>query len=277
MTTLPTTSEQTIHERLLDVLYGQWQQLGVPFEPVRPAAVYEVVDPEALIWCSLEFLPTEARLREGVTAWLEAHGEQVVRGRLNRSAEPTDPRTRILQALVAARIVRGFATRSGKEQRDDTEISDVCYGLALQDELAAFCADIHDRGRSGQEGHAVGLPLKKPSTALIRARDLLGNDVRHILLVYLLARPYGAKLRDIERYSRYSYRMLAETAARWVSADVLTVDHGYCSLIDSAPWLSLLGNQLWKAVLVPWFDIFDALVRLLRALAKARKKGHLSG
>jgi hypothetical protein len=107
----------------------------------------------------------------------------------------------------------------------------------------------------------------------VRARDLLGADLRHALLVYLLASPDGGKLRTLERWSLYSYRSISETAARWETTGVLTIDHGYCRLTDPAPWEKLLRCQTGQVTIVDWVGVFDACVRQLRALAKARRKG----
>lgn len=261
MTTSPTTSEATLRERVLDVVYGQWYQLGVPFSPSHRPPREEVVDPEALIWCSLEFLPTEPRLLEGVTAWLQAYGDQVIHRRLNRVAKPVDPRTSIWRALISAGRAKG-----GRP-------SEPCHGLDAQSEVSDFCARLREAQRPDKEsGHPAGEPLQAPSSGLLRARDLLGSDIRHLILIYLLARTGGCRLKEIERFSKYSYRSISETAARWESAGVLVLERGYCRLVDPEPWHVLLKGQLRRAVVLNWFDVFDDLVKLLRGAARARRK-----
>jgi len=262
MKTWLTTFEQDLRRRLLDVVHGQWHDLGLPFSnPLRPNAG-EIIDPEALLWCSLEFLPTEPRLREGVTAWLDTQGKYIIRQRIKRLATKGDPRIGIWHVLDRTRTSRPEVP------------TEPCHGLDSAAEVSDFC----DKLASGSILRAVehtppGRPIEAPSTILLRARDLLGGGLRHALLVYLLANPDGGKLKTLERWSRYSYRSISETAARWEAAGVLVIEHGYCRLTNPKPWDELLQHQAGQGAIVNWIGVFDASVGLLRALAKAGRKG----
>src|SRR5665213_2936901 len=97
MTISPTTFEADLRGRLLDIVYGQWHDFGAPFADVH--ASDEVIDPEALLWCSLEFLPTEPRLCETVVAWLHLNPNYILRQRLKNRIHAADPR------LVAWRMI----------------------------------------------------------------------------------------------------------------------------------------------------------------------------
>jgi hypothetical protein len=110
-----------------------------------------------------------------------------------------------------------------------------------------------------------------PATLIVLARDLLGGDGRHLLLVYLLAHPNGAKLRDIQRWSGFSYRSTSETATRWQSARAVSIEHGFCRLNDYRPWWSLLKQKPERIILIDFFNLFEACVALLRSLAKVRR------
>ena len=262
MKTSPTTFEEDLRGRLLDVVHGQWHDLGVPFSNPLRANAAEVIDPEALLWCSLEFLPTEPRLLEGLTAWLRTHGGCIIRQRIKRLATKGDPRTGIWHALDRTRNPRPEVP------------AEPCHGLNSPANVTDFCEKLS----SGSILHALehtppGRLAEGPSTILLRARDLLGGDLRHALLVYLLANPDGGKLKTLQRWSRYSYRSISETAARWEAAGVLVIDHGYCRLSNPEPWHELLRHQAGEAAIVNWIEVFDACVSLLRALAKADRKG----
>jgi len=261
MTTSLITFERDFRQRLLDVVYGQWHDLGAPFSNVSRARPAEVIDPEALLWCSFEFLPTEPRLNESLQAWLLANPNYIIRQRLNKVAGSGDPRTNIWCAL-------------DKASKSKSPVpSEPCHGLDSPAEVTEFCEGINrDLQRGKSSDTHLGRPIPDPSTVLLRARDLLGNDIRHFLLVYLLATPGGGKLRTVQKWSGYSYRSISETAGRWEAAGVVAIDHGYCRLSDSAPWHTLLRRHAENAILVNWFQLFGAGVCLLRALAKARSK-----
>ncbi len=262
MTTSHTTFESDLRERLLDVVYGQWCELGVPFSTPRPPATTEVIDPEALLWCSLEFSPSDERLWEGVQAWLRVYGGQVNQRRVNQVAKPGDPRTHIWWALMKPASLK---------METPTE---PCHGLDSVTELENFCASIKKSlQRAEGSKHAAGTPLEHPSSGMLRARDLLGSDLRHLMLVYLLANPGGSRLKDVAQFSKCSYRSVSETAARWEAAKALVVKHGYCRLVDPESWHALLQGQLRKAVVVDWFAILEALIDVLRAAARCRRKG----
>ncbi len=116
--------------------------------------------------------------------------------------------------------------------------------------------------------------MKQPfgaSTVLLRARDLLGNDIRHFVLVYLLANERGGKLQAVQKWSGYTYRSISEVAARWHAAGVAIVEHGYAYLTEAQAWRSLLHLAEERITIVNWFVVFEACVTLLRALAKARR------
>ena len=106
MTTTPTTSrEESLRRALLDVLYAQWRELGVPLAGPDIGDRLEVVDPEALLWCSLHFFGDEPRLEEGVRSWYADNRLRVNRQRLNTFARrhPDDPRAAAWRDLEGAR------------------------------------------------------------------------------------------------------------------------------------------------------------------------------
>ena len=261
MKTSLTTFDTALRERLLDVVYGQWQALGIPFSSRQPSDAAEVIDPEALLWCSLEFLPTEPRLREGVVAWLAKRGDCLIRQRIKHLATVGDPRTGIWKALDKPRESRPVAP------------AEPCHGLDSAADVCEFCKRLPGSVPDALEHTPPGRLADGPTTILLRARDLLGGDLRHALLVFLLAHPLGGKLKTLQKWSRYSYRSISQTASRWEAADVLVIDHGFCHLTNPEPWHELLRHQAKGATIVDWHGAFDACVSLLRALAKADRKG----
>ena len=80
----PTMScEERVRAALLDVLHAQWRELGVPFQAPAFEHPLEVIDPEALLWCSLHFFGSEPRLEEAVRSWFTANRARINTQRLN--------------------------------------------------------------------------------------------------------------------------------------------------------------------------------------------------
>jgi hypothetical protein len=262
MTTSLITSEHRIRDWLLDLLHSQWYALGVPFNVEQPPRTEEIIDPEALLWCSLEFFPTQPRLKEQALAWWSNNTQSIVLPRIRKFARAEDdPRSLIWHALDAS------------WRRSPTTPTAPCYGQESLGELTAFCTHLehHPRPNNGQR-HQPGKAEKTNATTILRSRDLLGNDARHFILVYLLANHGSAKLRSVAEWYGQSYRNISKVAQRWESAGVLTVDHGFAHLEDPLLWESLLGLRTQKVVLLNWHRLYNACIRLLRALEKAQAK-----
>jgi hypothetical protein len=262
--TLQNTFEHTFRQRLLDLLFGQWAILGLPFSNRGP--LNEVIDPEALVCCSLEFLPTEPRLAEAVVEWVRSNESYVVRQRIYKQLVGTDPRAIIWEAVDGrARNARGqVETPTG-----------ICHGLASPAEAVEFARSLRSRLKIQRHspGLRIGRKLEGTGTLLLRARDLLGQDIRHFLLVYLLALPHGGKLREVQSWSGHAYRSLSEAADRWKAGGIVSMQAGFCRLLSPEPFRTLLKVRSERIVLVNWLTVFETSVRLLRDLAQARWKG----
>ena len=95
-----TTSEHRIRDWLLDLLHSQWHTLGAAFSVAQSARPEEAIDPEALLWCSLEFFPTQPRLLEQSLAWWAGNQQNVLTSRIRKFVPAEgDPRVLIWQTL----------------------------------------------------------------------------------------------------------------------------------------------------------------------------------
>jgi hypothetical protein len=256
------TFEGGIRDWLLDLLHSQWRSLGVPFSTTHRQRLDEAVDPESLLWCSLEFFPSQPRLCEQVLGWLANNEQYLLRPRVRKFARARpDPRTNIWHALDA------------KWKPDSRKPARPCYGQESVSQLLEFCRELTDKTpRIGSLRQQPGRPQTTPATLLLRARDTLGADARHFLLVYLLANPGGARLRSIATWSGQSYRNISKTAIRWEAAGIISIEHGYSRLTDPAPWTAILELESVPIVLLNWVRFYDACIQLLHGLAKARAR-----
>jgi hypothetical protein len=239
MKTSPTTSEAGVRDALLDVLHAQWREFGVPFNVILPGAKLEVIDPEELVWCSLEFTSQEPRLAEGVRAWVTANRTRINRQRLNKLVRTSvnDQRSELWHALENA------APSGAKAKKTKTKKK------------------------------PLGNRADGPSTLLLRSRDTLGNDCRSFLIAHLIGNPRGVRLREVSKATGYSYRSISEAASSWERAGVSRIKHGYCVLVNPAPWCELLGCTAAKVVVVDWHATYQASIEVVRTLAKARALG----
>ncbi len=262
MKTLLTTFEPRIRDWLLDLLHNQWRALGIPFSVESTANTSEVIDPEALFWCSLEFFATQPRLREQVLTWQAGNDQHLLLPRLRKFAQaPGDPRAALWHVL------------DPQWRQTPTPPTVPCYGQKSVEELLEFCRSLGQTARTRKEQRQqTGAAEKTTATLLLHARDTFGTDARHFILVYLLANRGGAKLRSVADWSGQSYRNISKAAQRWESANLLTVEHGYARLKNPALWATILEVKASDIVLLNWQRFYDACVKLLRSLSKAEAK-----
>ena len=240
MKTSPTTSrEDRVRAALLDVLHAQWRELGVPFH----AAAFdhpqrfplEVIDPEALLWCSLHFFGIEPRLEEAVRNWFTANRARVNTQRLNT-----------------------LAKRNEHEPNETTRVS--------------AWRSISGVRRLVTRKH-IGVAASTPASLHLRSRDVLGNDCAAYLIVVLLGSPRGVRCRDVADSTGYTYRCVADTAASWADAGLVRMEHGFCTILDPTPWAQLLRCDVANVVTVDWQAAYGAVLEYLRTLERARAAG----
>jgi len=254
------TFENQIREWLLDLLHSQWRLLGVPFSTSQSERPHEVIDPEALLWCSLEFFPSEPRLCEQVLAWLAGNDQSLLRPRIRKFARvKPDPRSNIWNVLDP----------QWKSNTPEPPIP--CYGQESVAQLLQFCRDLAGKPNTTTTlRQQPGLRQRTDATVLLRARDTLGTDAKHFLLVYLLANPGGAKLRSIAAWSGQSYRNISKAASRWEAAHIISIEHGYSRLKNPTTWKAILEVKSDQILLLDWTRFYDTSIQLLQVLNKAQ-------
>ena len=240
MKTSPTTSrEERVRAALLDVLHAQWRELGVPFQ--APAFEHpqrfqlEVIDPEALLWCSLHFFGGEPRLEEAVRSWFTTNRARVNTQRLNTLARRNEQEPAEATRVAAWRSINGLRRLVTRKN--------------------------------------VGLAASTPASLHLRSRDVLGNDCAAYLIVALLGSPRGVRCRDVADSTGYTYRCVADTAASWADAGLVRLEHGFCTILDPTPWAQLLRCDVADVVTIDWQAAYGAVLEYLQTLVRARAAG----
>ena len=257
-----TTYEHRLREWLLNLLYAQWRSLGIPFSASPPSRPREPIDPEALLWCSLEFFPTQPRLCEQVLAWLASNDQSLLRPRIRKFARGQDePRAFLWQQLDPQwRVAPPPPSRP-------------CYGQRTASDLVDFGGGLGRLARQAKlPRQQPGRPEATPATAILRARDAVGADAKHFILVYLLATGGGARLKSVAEWSGQTYRNIAKAAQRWEAAEILTLEHGYARLRNPGVWSTVLHVDPRGIVLLNWLRLYEACLKLLASLVKAEAK-----
>jgi hypothetical protein len=251
MTTTPTTSlEHHARAALLDALHAQWRELGVPFHTPEHGRPLEVIDPEALLWCSLHFFESEPRLAEGVRSWFAVHRARVSTQRLNTLAR----RSRALSSGTPAR----------QETGADESSSDPAWVAAWR--------GLQDARRPTVRAN-IGTESPSAATLQLRARDIFGNSCAAHFVVALLGSPRGVRCRAVAEETGFTYRAVANLAASWKNAGVVRLEHGFCTIIDPTPWARILRVNPEEIATVDWRAAYAAVLELLRELARARATG----
>ncbi len=236
MKTSPTTSrEERVRAALLDVLHAQWRELGVPFQAPAFEHPLEVIDPEALLWCSLHFFGGEPRLEEAVRSWFTTNRARVNTQRLNTLARRNEQEPAEATRVAAWRSINGLRRLVTRKN--------------------------------------VGLAASTPASLHLRSRDVLGNDCAAYLIVALLGSPRGVRCRDVADSTGYTYRCVADTAASWADAGLVRLEHGFCTILDPTPWAQLLRCDVADVVTIDWQAAYGAVLEYLQTLVRARAAG----
>ncbi len=268
------------------VVSQQWAALGVSLRADDPPET--VVDPEALLWCTLEVGRYDARLFDEVVDWLEVNHPRINIWRLRRlSPEHDDIRRQTLSAVAGrlCRTVRAAAWNKiatdeklqGQPQLEKTPLFLDHSGKALSSP-SGVDPDFANRGLIRSEiktGRQSKKPLLTiPSTLLLKVRALFGNSASAEIITTLLTRPEVFQSFLAERIG-YSKAGIGRTLAGFVECGVCREERRpaakFYSLTDREAWRKVFNLQFFP----PWPDwsaIFRGLIHLHRKCVELNQK-----
>ncbi len=229
-----------LHEAAAGAAWIQWQALGG--QAAAPRAPVAIVDPEALVLCSLWLADEEPRLRDFLYGFAELGSRLLSVQRLKRA-------TGLFPAGGDKRVagLASWVVSFGKDPRWRT--------LAGGGSKPA--------GRRHKVGPA-STRLGDPGSLMLRLRTGFGVDVRIDTLSYLIGRRGAwADVKDISEallYAKYSVRGACEALADARLIETRT-DRPVKYYADQRRWTTLLKlphTPAWH----PWMRVYAFVIRL---------------
>lgn len=170
------TSFSALSDALLNLLWRQWHELGAPAARQKFAATRSLIDPEALVLCSLAMVQREPRLGDALVSWCATNSEHLSAQRLKNLARDYPAGVQALLPGLAHVMVM-----AGKDAR----------WRPLAGATSTFPAILAQRGRK----QSTAVPLDRPAAFLIRMRAVFGLGLRADIIGFLLRK------RDPQDYS----------------------------------------------------------------------------
>lgn len=256
-------------ERLLDLLWRQWNALGITGQssPWKQAPV----DPEALLLVSCTLARHDARLFDAILDWLSLNGRylNIQRIRLLLKAFPFEGGA-VFSAVAATVSTSAQAVKWARSSQPPVKKNRKAEPLffmpngnplpVLHVPDPVFLLSGFERDQYEKRGVAQPFPPLEGASLILRLRALIGVSARCEILVYLLLNGYGSP--------RAMARACGYTPATVIKALSEMEDSGFVSSrmegrqrhysLTSDTWHTLLlGNTSphWIA----WPPLFSAL------------------
>lgn len=270
---------EDFNQRLLNLLWKQWTELGVFAAPTgpdvktgRPAAV---VDPEALLLATLEMGRMEPRLYDEVLSWLATQGEWINMQRLGNLLRRQPDLDRSLLAAPAAWLWK--TTRDIRWKR--------LSGAPPSRKRTAFFLDLQGQGlpnlgetdpefrRAGWLRSPVhrrdwrgGARVAAASASWLKLRYLFGLNARADVIVYLLTHDsaHPPELSRAVHYSQPSLFRACQELERSGTVHSFRQGNQRRYRLEPERWQAFL--QVEPSRWVSWAEVFPFQQRLWRFL-----------
>lgn len=263
-------------DRVLDLLWRQWSNLGVGGQP-QPFQG-GVIDPEALLLTTCTFGRHDARLFDAMIEWTGINGRYVNVQRCKRMLGT--------RGLSGAAVFRALAdttqtsnTRAkwgnvGKAPKEASPSEPLFFlkdgrPMPLVGEAdPIFTRHGFERDRYAPRGVAQAFRPERPESLLLRLRALLGVNARCEIFAYLLVNGEGSP-REIARRTDYFPATVANALSEMRDSGFVvarTAGRRRVHRLVPAAWGDLLlagARPTWR-VWPPIFGALEALWALLR-------------
>ncbi len=274
----PEPWSRRLRRALLDHLWGQWSALGVAG---YGGANGRIIDPEALLLCSLEQARWDARLFDVILDWCMANEAFLAIPRL-KALRAHHPVVRQLAALTELGCAKGggsrwkpllepihevpnpeplFFTLEGAPLPQVGPPDPVFLRQGLRREIYAF------------RGQTRPFPPEEPAALILSLRALMGSSARCEILAWLCGgrEQTPSQLARQTGYSQKNVQDAMVDMARSGHVKVRSVGREKRYRLDD-PFRQFLGAGKALAP-YPWMTVYPLISQILALLAKAEDLG----
>jgi len=288
----PTDFKETLLDRLLHFVWGQWVALGVP--GTEPAETRWVVDPEPLLVFSLEVARFDPRLFDEILAWLMVNGERLDTARLRSLIRGHDESFgRVLGGTLQFALSRmdrrkwgtlaGLSVSLYKKQPAAVfteplfkEKSGKPYPLVLESQPDPdFIIFFINRAKVELAKHAQEVPVNSGVNLRFLLRSLFGIGGRSECLAYLLTHEEG-RPREIAESAGLFWLGIQQTLADMANSGLVSArrkGRGLEYWVPQKRWWDFLSGSAGSDITRPRplnaMVIFPALSEFWRGIEAA--------
>jgi len=264
------TYSARVKQELADFAWSQWAQLGVSASATRRDGW--AIDPEALLFFTLDIGRHDPRLFDETLDWLRLNGRLISLQRLRNLASSWSMSPQLIDAAAAWAALHNpglpwARQKSAHAPRElhDSVAEDLFPGLRVPEADPVFLSYGLRRPIAAPSGKSQLPDLQRPIALAFRLRQLFGIGTRAEVIRVLLtiSRP-DASAQDVADPAGYSKRNVSEALDALVAAGVGSVrqrGNEHVHSLEQRRWLTLLDLQS-PPEYVDWPRVLRLLIEL---------------
>lgn len=243
-----------------------------------------LIDPNALLWFSLEFVHRDARLLEQILFWLTKNSDYVSPSALLKKLyNKKDVRRIALNDLFInnkqIRKKMPFMSIHGRYAEELNNRTSLDFPFDCKTDITFYSQIINAYNNelnyydSKHNKQSANEKIKlSPHCLLLRTTPLFGSDLKKILIIFCITNPQGLDVEQIENLTGYSKRMVSEVLNELTATGFLNKkDVSFYYINKYSLWCKLLDYD-GKMKFLDSNNIFESIVILLRTISECIRK-----
>ncbi len=263
---LATEFKKRLFQSILDLLWRQWSQLGIPGQIISKGKDY-VLDPEMLLLFSANFCRFEPRLYDLIIDWLQINGDYINLSRLKSLLKKSHCKNTASLGFMAHCVTASGSKRwkrpevewkpAGKSTPEDLFLSidnTPIDFVRIPDQAALEYG--FKRNAYKPSGKAMRFSVDRNASFLLQLRGAFGLSARAETVLALLNKEI-CKIQDIAAMTGFSWKSTQDAVGE-LCASGLVVTAGYkYYLKDPQAVLAFFGKS--EACFPDWVRLYNAL------------------